>query len=310
MIQRRVLLAGLLLLCAGVRLQAQATFDAQSSSIELFTSAANTQVFTHTTGAGTNRLLLVSVHMNITDQIGATVTDVEYNNTDLTLLDAIGDASDDTRTEVWYLLNPPVGTFNVDVTVGGLGAGDTVNAVLGATTFSNADQSAPASTANAGQNTPVSTTLNGTAATDLVLDFLSVRESVTSTANAAQTAGYAQTTGTGTDDVDARSSGRTAATPNTAMSWTISANRFWSHIVVGVRRASADVEVTQSANPDPIEPGGILAYTFRVQNNGPAAATGVTLSDPLPAATTFVTVWMAACSAASSSAPMVFTSVK
>jgi len=122
----RIILAAVLLCSAAAGLQAQATFDAQSSSVELFTSAAATQTFTHTTGAGTNRLLLVSVHLNITDQVGATVTDVEYNNVDLTRLNAIGDASADTHTEVWYMLNPPAGTFNVDVGVGGLGAGDTV----------------------------------------------------------------------------------------------------------------------------------------------------------------------------------------
>ncbi|MGZ5431752.1 MAG: DUF7507 domain-containing protein, partial [Thermoanaerobaculia bacterium] len=285
---RRAFAAAALLLCSTLHVQAQATFDAQSSSTEVFTSAASTQVFTHTTGAGSNRLLLVSVHMNITDEVGATVTDVEYNNVNLTMLDAIGDGSDDTRTEVWYLLNPPTGTFNVDVTVGGLGTGDTVQAVLGATTFSNADQSAPPSAANQGQNTPVSTTLTGTAATDIVLDFVTVRESVVSTPNGAQTAGYAQTTGTGTDDIDARSSGRLAATPNTTMSWTINQSRWWSHIVVAVRRATADVEVTQSALPDPIEPGGLLTYTFHVQNNGPATATGVTLTDTIPGATTFI----------------------
>jgi uncharacterized repeat protein (TIGR01451 family) len=285
---RRAFALAVLFVCATLHVDAQATFDAQSSSIEVFTSAAATQSFAHTTAAGSNRLLLVSVHMNITDQIGATVSDVEYNNVDLTLLNAIGDTGDDTRTEVWYMLNPPAGTFNVDITVGGLGAGDTVQAVGGATTFSDADQSVPSSTANAGQNTPVSTTLNGTAATDLVLDFLTVRESVTSTANVAQIAGYAETTGTGNDDIDARSSGRLAATPNTPMSWTISNNRFWSHIVVAVAHAEADVEVTQSALPDPVDPGGILTYTFHIQNNGPATATGVTLTDPIPGTTTFI----------------------
>src|ERR1700754_5282886 len=114
---RRVVLAALLIVCAGAHLHAQATFDAQASNIETFPSGAPTQTFNHTTGTGTNRLLLVTVHMNITDQIGATVTGVQYNGTALTLLNAIGDASDDTRTEVWYMLNPPSGTFAVSMTV-------------------------------------------------------------------------------------------------------------------------------------------------------------------------------------------------
>ncbi len=286
---RRVFAAVALLFFATLRVQAQATFDAQSSSTELFTSAASTQTFNHTTAAGTNRLLLVAVHMNITDQIGATVSSVSYGANNLTLLNAITDGSDDTRTEVWYLLNPPTGTNTVSATVGGLGTGDTVQAVLGATTFSNADQNAPPSATNEDQGNPVNTTITGTAATDIILDFITVRESVTSSPSGAQIAGYAQTTGTGTDDLDARSSGRFGATPNTTMSWTVSNNfRWWSHIVVAVLAATADVEVTQSALPDPIEPGGILTYTFHIQNNGPSTATGVTLTDTIPGSTTFV----------------------
>ncbi len=285
---RRVVLAALVLLCATPHLHAQATVDAQSSSTETFTSGAPTQLFAHTTGAGTNRLLLVSVHLNITDEVGATVTDVEYNNVDLTLLDAIGDTSDDTRTEVWYLLNPPAGTFNVDITVGGIGAGNTVLAAAGATTFSNADQSAPPTAVGTGQGTPASTTLNGTGATDIVIDFIGIRETTTGTPNVAQTAGYNQSIGGNTVGIEGRSSGRLAATPNTTMTWTSTNNRFWTHIVVGVRAATADIEVTQSALPDPVEPGGILTYTFHVQNNGPSTATGVTLTDTIPGTTTFI----------------------
>lgn len=288
----RILLVGLLALAgasiAPVVAHAQATFDAQSSTIDTLTSAANTTTLAHTTGAGANRILLVSVSMNIRNATGTTVSGVTYGGTPLTLLDAISDSDPETRTELWYLLAPASGTANVVMTAGGITPGQNVEAVVGATTFSNADQSAPPTSANFGQNSPISTTLTGTGATDLVLDFIGVRESVTSTANGAQTAGYAQTTGTSGDDIDGRSSGRLAATPNTTMSWTISANRRWTHIVTAIRRASADVEVTQYAVPDPVAPGGTLTYTFNVVNNGPSTATGVTLTDTIPVSTTFV----------------------
>ncbi len=51
---------------------------------------------------------------------------------------------------------------------------------------------------------------------------------------------------------------------------------------------SADLAVTSSDSPDPITTGGSLTYRIVVTNNGPAAATNVTLTDALPANVNFV----------------------
>ena len=52
--------------------------------------------------------------------------------------------------------------------------------------------------------------------------------------------------------------------------------------------ALVDIVVNQSDSPDPIAAGGILTYTIAVANNGPDDATGVVLTDTIPAGTTFV----------------------
>ncbi len=52
--------------------------------------------------------------------------------------------------------------------------------------------------------------------------------------------------------------------------------------------AQADLEVDKSDSPDPVAAGSSLTYTVTVRNNGPSTATGVTLTDTLPAGTTFV----------------------
>jgi uncharacterized repeat protein (TIGR01451 family) len=52
--------------------------------------------------------------------------------------------------------------------------------------------------------------------------------------------------------------------------------------------SSADVSVTKSDSPDPVTAGSDLTYTISVANDGPSPATGVTLTDDLPAGTTFV----------------------
>lgn len=50
----------------------------------------------------------------------------------------------------------------------------------------------------------------------------------------------------------------------------------------------ADLRVTKSDSPDPVVVGGLLTYTVEVANLGPNAATGVVLSDTLPASVDFV----------------------
>jgi uncharacterized repeat protein (TIGR01451 family) len=52
--------------------------------------------------------------------------------------------------------------------------------------------------------------------------------------------------------------------------------------------ATADLSVTKTDDPDPVTAGSNLTYTVTVTNNGPDAATGVTLTDTLPTGVTFV----------------------
>ncbi|MCL4295825.1 MAG: S8 family serine peptidase [Anaerolineae bacterium] len=50
----------------------------------------------------------------------------------------------------------------------------------------------------------------------------------------------------------------------------------------------ADLAITKSDNPDPVQAGSQLTYTIVVTNNGPATANGVVVTDTLDANTTFV----------------------
>jgi uncharacterized repeat protein (TIGR01451 family) len=51
---------------------------------------------------------------------------------------------------------------------------------------------------------------------------------------------------------------------------------------------SADLRIAKTDSPDPVGVGSILTYTMQVENLGPNAATGVTLSDQLPKGVDFV----------------------
>ncbi len=52
--------------------------------------------------------------------------------------------------------------------------------------------------------------------------------------------------------------------------------------------ATADLVINIDDSPDPGPAGGVFTYTVRVDNNGPDATTGVTLTDTLPASASFV----------------------
>ena len=53
---------------------------------------------------------------------------------------------------------------------------------------------------------------------------------------------------------------------------------------------SANIVVTKTAAPSPVQAGNALTYTITVHNNGPAATSSVTLTDTIPAHTTFASL--------------------
>src|SRR5262249_27193258 len=60
----------------------------------------------------------------------------------------------------------------------------------------------------------------------------------------------------------------------------------------------ADLSITKTATPEPVDQNTNLVYTLVIQNNGPAAAQSVTVTDPLPAEVSFssVTTTQGSCS--------------
>ncbi len=68
------------------------------------------------------------------------------------------------------------------------------------------------------------------------------------------------------------------------------AGNFFQLAVSGVTQgpANTDLAITKTDSPDPVTVGSNLTYTITVTNNGPFDATGVTMTDPLPAEVTFV----------------------
>ncbi|MGA7854523.1 MAG: C25 family cysteine peptidase, partial [Candidatus Acidiferrales bacterium] len=70
----------------------------------------------------------------------------------------------------------------------------------------------------------------------------------------------------------------------------IPANNTSTATTIVASPSSADVAIVKSASPEPVDQGATLTYTLQVTNNGPAVAQGVSVSDPLPSAVSFVSV--------------------
>lgn len=126
---------------------AQVTVGSTTSAT---TTNSATLTFSHTPGAGANKLLMVAVGLGntVSSQGGAppTVNSVTFNGTPMTLVEsALGL---ETRSVVYYLLNPSNGPANVVVTASSntTGDGDPARINASATTFINVNQTTPLGT--------------------------------------------------------------------------------------------------------------------------------------------------------------------
>lgn len=59
-------------------------------------------------------------------------------------------------------------------------------------------------------------------------------------------------------------------------------------VAITTSAPNADISLVMEDGPDPVQVGDSLFYTITVTNNGPAPATGVTLTDALPGGVTFI----------------------
>jgi len=80
------------------------------------------------------------------------------------------------------------------------------------------------------------------------------------------------------------------STISTTSTDSIASNNSASTSNLVVARTSADVGIVKTDSPDPVGVGQFITYRLTVTNNGPAVATNVTVSDPLPGTVNFISV--------------------
>ncbi len=279
---RLFILTFLVALLSAPLLRAQVLVDATTSMARERTGSGTvTDNFTHNTANVANRLLIVSVAMNIANAPASAVTSITYNGTNLTFLGANNDAANTRRVEMWYLLAPVTGNNRaVNVSVQIPVAGATVGILAAATTFTGVDQTVPLGTfvsndgANGGHSElDVPSVING-----MILDVLATGGDQNVTVPGPQVSQWNVTSGLGTDPPDVTSTGssRTGA-PSVPISETFDGTSNWSLGAVSVNPTSADIGVTTSVSAEPL--GQNSVYNITVTNNGPSAANNVVLKD-------------------------------
>jgi hypothetical protein len=190
--------------------------------------------WSHTVGAGNNRLLVVRTAHRDGNK---TVSGVTYGGLALTKLADQNAPGNQNKATLWYMLNPPVGGASVVVTLSG-----TVEASAAATSFTGVSQSTPLGgfTSSSGQSPTPQLALSGMDG-DVVLDVVSANGDAKSMA-----AGPPQTVqwnkGTGTDGGAILGGGSTARGASAvSLSWTLGDSKPWSMIAALVKPASGPV---------------------------------------------------------------------
>lgn len=277
-------LLAILLSLGTTSLRAQVAVDATTSgTADLTGNGSPTITVSHTTGTGTNRLLLVGISININNNNTTSVTGVTYGGTALTKVGAHNNSGGTRRIEQWYLLAPPSGTANVVATVH-IPSNVTEGVVVGATTFTGADQTVPlgtfASSDDGGTAAAYSQINANSAVNGMVLDTLAVGEGITVTVPGPQVSQWNTASGNNNNnDVTGEGSSRTGA-PSVPISETFSGNSYWSEAATPINPSTADMAVTTSVAT--VFQGNNSTYNITVTNNGPSAANNITFTDTWP----------------------------
>jgi hypothetical protein len=164
-------------------------------------SGGSSLTFSHTTPAGSDRMLVVGISFDNDDR---DVTGVTYGGTPLTFAGK-RENSDDATAEIWYLVSPPVTTANVVVTLSG-SISSSYGFVAAALPLNGVHQTTPTGTfqSSSGGGTSASLSVTSAASGDLVVGVYAAEQDSNS-GSCAQGAGQ-------TEHWDARggSSGTTA----------------------------------------------------------------------------------------------------
>ncbi|MCG6915786.1 hypothetical protein LJE86_17925, partial [bacterium BMS3Abin03] len=241
----------------------------------------------HTTGTGTNRLMLVGVSWNCgtTDRTISSITFTPDGESAIGMTEVITqlgyNASNPRYSAIYYLKNPPSGKVGtVTVTF----SGSVSNGIMaGVANFSGVDQTTPLGTPGGGadNSTTPSVTLTGLNGNELVFDnvFLGAgSDTYTLSVGADQTELWNPAY---VENLREAASIEQATGSSVTMSWTASTGNYWAIVAVPINPYSGPdvtnptVTIDQAAGQN--DPTNVSPINFKVVFNEPV--TGFTTGD-------------------------------
>lgn len=201
----------------------------------------------HTT-SGTDRLMLVGVSSNPSDL--ETVSSITYNGASLSFIGR-ETYSNDAQVEIWSLIAPDVGTYDVVIT---FSEGIRRAAVAGVTTFTGVDQITPLGTfASVSDSSPGPATVNVTSTTnELVFDTVACEDCDGFMVGGGQTQRWNVLEATGGNDLFGAGSTEPGAATIT-MSWTLTTSACWAIGAVPIKPSGGlppSVDSVSTGNTD------------------------------------------------------------
>ena len=203
--------------------------------------------WTHTIANKSNRALLVHVALRPVGNDDS-ITGATFNGVAMTSLLSHSHASAGLVARAFYMLNPPVGAYTVQVNF----IGTTRRKVANSSSYYNVNQTTPFPQTNTGEGTSTtpSVTVAGTTSGNLVVDTTACASSQTYTPGAGQTERIDQNTGGGgppSQHCTIESCEETSAGGNVVMSHTIGSSDNWCELAYCIK-VSGGTEITIAAS--------------------------------------------------------------
>jgi hypothetical protein len=234
-----------------------------------------TLTISHTTGSGADRLMLVGISF-VNDEL-ETVSSVTYNGVALTLVGSVA-SSDDARVEIWRLIAPPSGTYNVVIT---FSAPLARAAEAGVMTFTGVHQTTPLGTfasASLQCTAPCADpSVNVTSAVnELVFDTVACETCTSFTVGAGQT----QRWNLAPLDGPRPSPGAGSTEPGAAtvtMSWTVGTDDHWAIGGVSIKPSGGSAPVVDSTSSGRTPPRTSLTISHPTAGSNRLMLVGVSV---------------------------------
>jgi hypothetical protein len=279
---------------------AEGELVALDGAVSSNTTASGTSIsFAHTTGTGSNRLMLVGISWN-PNSAASNITSVTFTPTggsaiDLSQVITRKHSTQNRYSSIYGLLNPPSGQAGT-VTVN-FGATVSAGIMAGAANFAGVDQATPFGATNSaeGQSTAASVILTGLNGDELIFDNVfqgasSSSQSLTVGSGQAQLWNPAYVA-----NLRAAASIEQAMTSSVTMSWTTASSSYWVIVAVPIHPGGADttsptVTINQAAGQSDLTTVSPINFTVEFSEPVTDFVTGdVNLSGTAGATTAAVT---------------------